>query len=119
MAGRGLPRFHLLAQHTPECGRGLGQPGTCLLCRRPVESRRTQRQNACGDILFAWAEAKDGRGFVQGATLAWQVFDKHGHPLTEKQTRARAVARWSMPAAYARPDGTFVLLHDGPPAAAD
>ncbi len=76
-------------------------------------------QNANGDILFAWAEAKDGRGFVQGATLAWQVFDKHGHPLTEKQTRARAVARWSMPAAYARPDGTFVLLHDGPPAAAD
>lgn len=64
--------------------------------------------NASGETLFAWS---DGSGWARGGALAWQVYDAAGHPTAEKGRVPQAVPVWSLPAAVARPDGSFVLIY--------
>lgn len=64
--------------------------------------------NAQGDTLLAWAE---GVGWERGGALAWQVYDAQGLPTAEKGRVPAGVAVWSMPAAVARPDGTFLIVY--------
>jgi hypothetical protein len=70
--------------------------------------------NSKGETLFVWSEAANVRQFQKGGDLAWQVYDKDGRPVGKKGMLRSAVLRWSIPAAYATPDGDFVILHDGP-----
>ncbi len=46
--------------------------------------------------------------------VAWQVFDRLGRPLEEKRSvpgKTERVPVWGLVAAYANPDGTFVVLY--------
>jgi hypothetical protein len=63
--------------------------------------------NARGETLVVWTE---GTGWQRGGSLAWQVFDAKGEPTAEKGKRD-GIPAWSFAAAYARPDGNFVILH--------
>jgi hypothetical protein len=58
-------------------------------------------------MLLVWTE---GTGWQRGGALAWQLFDKSGKPLDEKG-RQDGVPVWSFGAAYAKEDGSFVVLY--------
>jgi hypothetical protein len=66
--------------------------------------------NARGDVLLAWDE---GSGWERGGTLAWQLFSADGKPIDGASGRgeANSVPTWSVPAAAARGDGSFVIVH--------
>ncbi len=71
--------------------------------------------NQNGDVLFAWSQATDPKRFMRVADLAWQVFDKCGKPKSDRRNvMDGAVALWSMPAVAVRPNGDFIIFHDGP-----
>ncbi len=61
-----------------------------------------------GLTLLAWAE---GTGWQRGGALAWQVYDAAGKPTVAKGRVDRAIPVWSLPAAVARKDGSFVVIH--------
>jgi hypothetical protein len=63
--------------------------------------------NASGETLFVWTE---GTGWAKGGSVAWQMFDKDGKSLGEKG-RAPGVPVWSLPTAFAKADGSFVIVH--------
>jgi hypothetical protein len=63
--------------------------------------------NSRGETLLAWTE---GMGWQKGGSLAWQIFDRQGRP--EGTTgHADGVPRWSLIAAFARPDGGFTIVY--------
>ena len=70
--------------------------------------------NSKGQVLFAWAEGTGVPHFLQGGDLAWQIYDKDGKPVSKKQVLPARVAKWSTAAAYAKPNGDFVMFYDGP-----
>ena len=63
--------------------------------------------NSNGEILLAWTE---GTGWQKGGAVAWQRFDALGKALGE-QGRSEGVPVWSLAAAYAKPDGNFVIVY--------
>jgi hypothetical protein len=63
--------------------------------------------NGKGEVLLAWAE---GTGWEKGGSLAWQVFDAFGNPQGEVG-RAAGVPVWGLPAAWAKSDGSFVVMY--------
>jgi hypothetical protein len=63
--------------------------------------------NGKGQVLFAWTE---GTGWQRGGSMSWQVYDASGRPAGARG-HADGVPVWSLLSAYARPDGTFVLIH--------
>jgi hypothetical protein len=64
--------------------------------------------NARGEALLAWTE---GTAWQRGGALAWQVFDASGRPAAESGRIEEGIPTWSLPAAVARPDGGFTLVH--------
>jgi hypothetical protein len=62
---------------------------------------------ANGDVLLAWSE---GTAWQRGGFVAWQVFSRSGQA-TLVSGRMDGVPVWSMPAAFARPDGTFTIIY--------
>lgn len=63
--------------------------------------------NAKGEILCVWAE---GTGWQRGGGVAWRTLSASGAPTGPIQRRD-GLPVWSFPAAYARPDGTFVIAY--------
>jgi hypothetical protein len=63
--------------------------------------------NGQGDTIFVWTE---GMAWKKGGTLVWQVYDKDGKP-TPEHGQADGVPVWSLVAAFARPDGSFVVVY--------
>ena len=63
--------------------------------------------NTGGQTLLAWTE---GTGWSKGGALAWQVYGPDGK-LTAVQGRRPGVPVWGLLTAFARPDGSFVLLY--------
>jgi len=78
----------------------------------PVQSRPAKHPviaaNAAGQILLAWTE---GTGWQKGGTLAWQIFDAQARPIANASGRAADLPAWSLPAAFAKPDGSFEILY--------
>jgi len=80
---------------------------------RPVSNNATKQKhpawavNAGGDLLLVWTE---GTGWERGGSFAWQGFDSLGRE-TDTHGRSPGIPVWSFAAAYARPDGVFVILH--------
>ena len=62
--------------------------------------------NSKGETLFAWTE---GTAWKKGGSVEWQVFDKEGKAQAEKGT-APGFPVWSLVAAFAKPDGNFVIV---------
>jgi hypothetical protein len=63
--------------------------------------------NRRGEVLLAWAE---GTGWNKGGSLAWQVYDHAGNPISPKG-RAEGLATWSLPTAFLEPDGNFTIIY--------
>lgn len=63
--------------------------------------------NGKGQTLFAWTE---GTGWQRGGSMSWQEYDSSGHPIGNRG-HADGIPVWSLLSGYARPDGTFVILH--------
>jgi hypothetical protein len=66
--------------------------------------------NMRGEILLAWTE---GTGWQKGGAVAWQLYDQAGKPTSEKG-RADGVPVWSLVSAFAKPDGSFVIVYQTP-----
>ena len=64
--------------------------------------------NARGDVLLAWTE---GTGWQRGGAVVWQVFDKAGQPVGGASGRKDGVPVWGLAAAFARSDGSFVVVY--------
>ena len=63
--------------------------------------------NAAGEVLLAWTE---GTAWAKGGAVAWQLYDTTGNP-TSGQGRVDGVPAWSLVSAFAKPDGSFVVLY--------
>ena len=63
--------------------------------------------NARGEVLLAWTE---GTGWGKGGAVAWQLYDQAGNPTSEKG-RMEGVPVWSLPTAFAKQDGSFVIVY--------
>ncbi len=63
--------------------------------------------NAQGKRLLVWTE---GTGWQKGGALVWQVYEADGKP-TREAGRVDGVPVWGLPTAYARPDGSFVIVY--------
>jgi hypothetical protein len=63
--------------------------------------------NMRGEVLLAWTE---NMAWKKGGSVAWQVFDRDlkAEPVSG---RADGVPVWSLTAAFAKPDGGFVVLY--------
>jgi hypothetical protein len=93
---------------------GLVQPGTSRIST-PIAAPGVPRNrkypvvasNAKGETLFAWTE---GMAWKKGGSVGWQVYDKDGRPEDTKGV-ADGVPVWGVIAAFARPDGNFVVLY--------
>ncbi len=62
--------------------------------------------NSKGEILVVWTE---GTAWNKGGSIAWQVYDQRGKSLGTVG-RARNLPVWGAPAAFAKPDGEFVVM---------
>jgi hypothetical protein len=63
--------------------------------------------NPQGEVLLVWTE---GTGWNKGGGVAWQLYDKEGMATSEKG-RADGVPTWSLATAFAKPDGSFVIVY--------
>ena len=64
--------------------------------------------NSRGEVLLAWAE---GTGWNKGGAVAWQVTARADDPPRFSGRGREPLPVWSRPAAFARPDGSFVVLY--------
>jgi hypothetical protein len=63
--------------------------------------------NPRGEVLLAWAE---GTGWNKGGSIAWQIYDHQGQPISPTG-HAAGLATWSLPTAFAQPDGDFAIIY--------
>ena len=63
--------------------------------------------NGHGEAMLVWG---GGPGWRSGGVLHWQVFDAKGNA-TRIKGRGELMPEFSVPAAVATPDGTFVLIY--------
>jgi len=63
--------------------------------------------NTRGEVLLAWAE---GTGWNKGGSIAWQLYDREGKPISD-QGRADGLQAWSLPTAFTDPDGNFTIIY--------
>jgi hypothetical protein len=61
-----------------------------------------------GETCVAWTE---GTNWGQGGSVAWQLFTKEGKPIEGAAGRIDGLPAWSFPAAFAQPDGAFVVVY--------
>lgn len=63
--------------------------------------------NTHGQTLLVWAE---GTAWGKGGEVAFQLYDADRKPLAEKN-RAEGLKAWSLPTAFAEPDGNFQIIY--------
>ena len=59
-----------------------------------------------GQVLLVWTE---GMGWQRGGSLAWQIFDASGNPVTD-QKLVPGIHAWSFAAAIALPNDRFAIV---------
>ncbi len=64
--------------------------------------------NRDGVVLLAWTE---GMGWERGGTLVWQLFTAAGKAIDGASGRQEGVPTWSLVAAAALEDGSFVIVY--------
>ncbi|HRJ11337.1 MAG TPA: hypothetical protein PLP58_22340, partial [Prosthecobacter sp.] len=84
----------------------LGEPAAAAQKIGPGNAKHPAlAQNAKGQTLIA---SVIGSGWAKAGTLRWDLLEAQGTPADSGEGGKLPV--WSHPAAYARPDGTFVIL---------
>jgi hypothetical protein len=78
-------------------------PGAAGQCKHPAVA-----VNGNGETLVVWAE---GTGWQRGGAVAWVRLDRELNVIAGSEGRADGLPAWSRPAAFARPDGTFVVMY--------
>ena len=64
--------------------------------------------SAQGETILVWTE---GTGWQKGGALAFQIFDKTGKPISEKNARIDGrIPVWGL-AAVVSTDGGFMIIH--------
>jgi hypothetical protein len=63
--------------------------------------------SANGKVLLAWTE---GTAWSKGGSLAWQLFDRAGKPVSA-EGHAPGVPAWGLPSAFANPNGNFTIVY--------
>jgi hypothetical protein len=63
--------------------------------------------NTRGEMILVWAE---DTGWNKGGSVAWQVYNRAGEPLSVKG-RADGLPVWSMPTAFVEADGNFTIIY--------
>jgi hypothetical protein len=63
--------------------------------------------NSRGEVLLVWSE---GTGWNKGGSVAWQVYDREGKPISAKG-RADGLPTWSLPTAFVEPGGDFSVIY--------
>lgn len=94
--------FGLVQQGTSKVSAPIAAPGEPRNRKYPVVA-----SNARGETLFAWTE---GMAWKKGGGLGWQVYDRNGHPQATSGS-AEGVPVWDVIAAFAKPNGDFVVLY--------
>jgi hypothetical protein len=84
--------------------------GTQTPSIEPISNKKGSKhpavaENKTGDWLVSWTE---GTGWERGGALAWKLHHKDGKVDSGRQD---GVPKWSYAAAYAQPDGSFVVLY--------
>jgi hypothetical protein len=64
--------------------------------------------NSAGQTLVVWTE---GTGWNKGGSIAWQIYDKSGAAMQGGSGGADRLPAWGAPAAFARGDGSFVVVY--------
>ena len=99
----GRIRFGVYPYRDIRVGRPRDVPGAERDAKHPTVA--VDRQ---GKFLIAWAE---GTGWERGGSVAWQVFDRELRPVPNAAGRADGLPAWSRPAAFAEPQGGFVVVY--------
>lgn len=86
---------------THEVGPAISPAGTAKR-KHPVAV-----MNGKGHVLFVWTE---GTAWAKGGSVAWQLYDSSLKPIGDAG-RAEGLPVWSMVAAYAKPNGDFVVIY--------
>lgn len=94
--------FGLVEPGTGKVTRQMSAPGTPGNRKHPVAIA-----NANGETLFAWT---DGMAWKKAGSIAWVVYDAAGKMLAPPASGPEAPV-WSLIAAFAKPDGGFVVLY--------
>lgn len=63
--------------------------------------------NAQGETLLAWT---DGTGWMQGGSLAWQLFAPNGKPVGS-EGHASGVPVWGLPSVFVNHNGSFTIVY--------
>lgn len=96
--------FASIANGTLDMSEPIAAPGSGKLRKYPALA-----VDSTGDTLLAWT---DGTGWGARGSLAWQVFDREGRTTGGTgHVAAPGLPAWSFGAAFAKPDGDFVLLY--------
>ncbi|HEV2424689.1 MAG TPA: sialidase family protein [Terriglobia bacterium] len=96
--------FASVPDGTLDASKPIAAPGSGKLRKYPALA-----VNSTGDTLLEWT---DGTGWGARGSLAWRVFDRQGRPLGETgRVPAPGLPAWSFGAAFAKPDGGFVVLY--------
>lgn len=93
--------FAQLDPAAPQLAKPLAAPSS-QMGKHPVVIGNTR-----GEVLFVWTE---DTAWAKGGSVAWQAYDPQGRP-TDEHGRAEGLPAWSYAAAFAQPDGDFVVLY--------
>jgi hypothetical protein len=99
---RGQVYFSRVDQRTHRAGPPISPPGGRGDRKHPAVAG-----NAQGETILVWTE---GTGWQKGGSLAWQVFDRAGHPTALSGFKKDAIPVWSLATVVARPDGGFTII---------
>ena len=94
--------FGLVQPGTSKVSKPVAAPGVPVNRKYPVIAA-----NANGETLFAWTE---GMAWKKGGGVEWQVYDKDSHA-QGAAGKAAGVPVWGVIAAFAKPDGGFVVMY--------
>ena len=88
-------------------------PGSTLTVTVPKSSGQTRKHpvlctNSKRQVILAWTE---GTGWQKGGSVAWQVFDKPGHPIDGGSGRADGVPVWGLVAVFSGPTDEFTVVY--------
>ncbi|HEX4797217.1 MAG TPA: sialidase family protein [Humisphaera sp.] len=75
--------------------------------RGPEQKHPALAVNSSGQTLVVWTE---GTAWNKGGAIAWQIYDQQGKPLGGIG-HAQNLPVWGAPAAFARPNGEFVVIY--------